>query len=302
MVAWVRPNFLIIGAARSGTTALARFLSSHPNVVVSSPKEPHFLALGGTAPQFTGPGDSEMMNRVAVTTLEGYLGLFAGAGGAARRGEGSVSTLYYAGRSIPHIDAHCEPGTRLIAILRDPVERAHSAYLYLRARGHERCDTFEEALAAEDARVEAGWHHMWHYVRMSRYGEQLQPFVEHFGRDRLLVVRHDDLELRAVPTLRRVFDFLELEPVSVDTSIEINRSGLPRSRAVHHAMKAIRSVEPVRRAVRAVTSQRLRENVRSANLAHPPLEVALRSSVREALASDGDLLAALNVVDVTGWR
>ncbi|MCA9246295.1 MAG: sulfotransferase, partial [Planctomycetales bacterium] len=100
------PDFLIIGAARSGTTALAKILQQHPDIFLSEPKEPHFFAFADQPPCFTGPGDDVMMNRVAVTDPKAFEALFSGAPTSALRGEGSVSTLYYHDSSIPNIQRY----------------------------------------------------------------------------------------------------------------------------------------------------------------------------------------------------
>ncbi|MCI0634573.1 MAG: hypothetical protein L0206_11755, partial [Actinobacteria bacterium] len=71
-----RPNFFVIGAARSGTTSLTEALREHPDVFMTSPKEPHFLAFNGQRVSFIGPGDDVTFNRVACTDLDRYLGLF----------------------------------------------------------------------------------------------------------------------------------------------------------------------------------------------------------------------------------
>ena len=70
------PNFLVIGAGRSGTTALVEGLRSHPKVFVTEPKEPHYFALHGRQPDFAGPGDAHTINRVAVTDRQAYLDLY----------------------------------------------------------------------------------------------------------------------------------------------------------------------------------------------------------------------------------
>ena len=82
------PDFLIIGAARCGTTALARTLQQHPDIFFSTPKETHFLAFAGRTLDFRGPGDELMMNRVATTDPQKFAALFdsARAGNRVYRG------------------------------------------------------------------------------------------------------------------------------------------------------------------------------------------------------------------------
>src|SRR5919197_4650058 len=114
------PNFFIIGAARSGTSALAEMVRQHPDAFVTRPKEPHFLAFAGTTPHFTGPGDEAHINRIVVTRYEDYMRLYEDTRAAAR-GDASVSTLYYADESVPTL-ARFVPDARLMVILRNPVD------------------------------------------------------------------------------------------------------------------------------------------------------------------------------------
>lgn len=257
------PDFLVIGAARSGTTALASFLAEHPDVHVSTPKEPHFLAFPGGGPRFVGPG-ADLINRMAVRDEGAWLDLFRGRP-ERRRGEGSVSTLCYPEVSIPAVQRLCAPGCRLVVLLRDPVDRAWSSWQYLRSRGHD-AGSFEECLAAEDQRTRDGWSHMWQLARLSRYGEQVAPFAAAFG-DRLLVVVQEEFAADPAGQLHRVLDFLDVDPdVPIDARRPVNEGGLPRSRAVARALDLARRSSPLRRLVKTVVPERTRECIRSINL------------------------------------
>ena len=126
------PNFFIIGAARSGTTALAEILRHHPDAFVTEPKEPSFLAFAGQEMAFTGPGDDTSINRVAITDRDKYLSLYKSASAKACRGDASVSSLYYSDHSVATLQRYF-PEAKLVVILRDPAARAFSAS---RTNGH----------------------------------------------------------------------------------------------------------------------------------------------------------------------
>jgi hypothetical protein len=277
-------NFLVIGAARSGTTALTSFLAEHPDVFVTSPKEPHFLAFPGGAPRFVGLGDDDLINRAAVRDEQAWRALFRGRA-ESRRGEGSVTTLAYPEASVPAIERYCAPGCRLVVMLRDPVDRAFSSWLYLRSRGYD-AGSFEQCLDAEEERTRAGWSHMWQLARLSRYAEQLRPFTAAFG-DRLLVVVQEEFEADPTGQLRRVLEFLEVDPdADIDPSRRVNASGVPRSRTVTSALNVLRRSPALRRVVTAVVPQRQRERVRSANLDRRTMEPATRAGLAALLADD----------------
>ena len=115
------PDFLIVGAAKSGTTSLYHFLGQHPDIFMSAVKELGFFALKNDV-QFNGPGDMNAIGCCSVNTLEAYSALFAEARGGVAAGESSNMYLY--SQEAPHAIKAAIPNVKLIAILRDPVERA----------------------------------------------------------------------------------------------------------------------------------------------------------------------------------
>src|SRR5215210_5286768 len=127
------PNFIIVGAAKAGTTALYWYLSEHPAVYMSPVKETFYFAYGVDEAGRLLYGDPEV-HRFPVKTLREYEALFAAAGDASAIGEASPIYLecpQSAGRIRELI-----PAARIVASLRQPVDRAYSDYImYLRRRG-----------------------------------------------------------------------------------------------------------------------------------------------------------------------
>jgi hypothetical protein len=248
------PTFLIVGAARSGTTALYTFLGRHPGIFAPRLKEPQFFAFRGQTLSFRGPGDDETINRRGVTDEATYRALFAGARPDQQVGEASVSSLYYP--QAPLEIGRCIPDARIVVILRDPVERAFSNYQYMLATVREPASTFSEALAQEEERVRGGWQHIWHYRRLGYYHTQLKRFYEVFRREQIHVLLHEDLLDNPRETLGSLCAFLGLTPMaSIDTARPINVSGRPRSPAL--ARFLVRS-SPLKRAVLALVPTTVR--------------------------------------------
>jgi hypothetical protein len=295
------PQFLIIGAARSGTTALYQYLAEHPGLFLTEPKEPHYFAFAGTTPAFTGPGDRQTINRLSVTDREAYLRLYRDARPDQLRGEASVSTLYYPDAVTRLHQEH--PDARLICVLRDPVDRALSAYGFMRTRGWEPCDTFEAALADEPRRIAEGWHHIWHYTAMGRYGEQLRHVLEVFPREQVLVLRHEDMSADPDAVLGRVYAHLGVPPVQRTVDPDPHRSGEPRSRflgrviSTHHPLKKLLS--PV---VPTSLRRRLRRRIVARNIVRLSCRPETRRALVETFAPDLDVLEQVTGVDVSAWR
>ena len=297
-----RPNFLIAGAARCGTSALAQILAQHPDIFVSDPKEVHFYAHAGAPATYAGPGDDIMMNDRIVTDPDAFLDLFEPGRASARRGDGSVSTLVRPDVSIPNIERHAEADTRVVVMLREPVVRAHSSYLYLRGRGHETINTFERALGAEEERASTGHHHMWLYATLSRYREQLEPFARAFG-DRLHVVVLEEYKRDGEAITAALCRHLDVDDgFRFDLSNEINRGGEPRSVALVKAMNVARSIPIVQYGVKRLTSASLRERIRAGNLVRPTLDERLARSLAPRFAEDVAYVEELLGRRVDAWH
>jgi hypothetical protein len=296
------PNFVIIGAAKSGTTALVQYLEQHPSVFLCEPKEPHFFPFVGRALDFRGPGDDAMINSVAVTDPTRYEQLFARAGRATAIGEASVSNLYYpeaSGEMKRRLD---DP--KLICLLRNPADRAFSAYMYMVARGFEPEGDFRRALDDEDRRIRENWHHIWHYRRMGYYHQQLAPYYADFGADRVRVYLFEDLRRDPVPILRDCLAFLGLPPdFSWPYTPSPLISGLPRLARLnafllneHPAKKALRNVVP-RKLLRRASSRLL-----SWSSDRKPLDNTLRRELLSEYENDISQLASLIGRDLSAWN
>jgi hypothetical protein len=212
------PTFLVIGAAKSGTTSLAAHLRAHPDVYVPETKELFFF----TSTNAVDDGHD----------LGWYTAQFAGGADALARGE--ATPIYLPDPGAPRLVAATIPDARIIAMLREPVGRAWSHYWHARRRGVED-RPFRVAL--DDERrghgvVEFG------YERTGLYAEHLRRWEEHFPRSAMHVVFLDDLEHDP----RRVYDevcrFIGVDPGVGDADLtEVhNRGHHVRSYRFHHVM------------------------------------------------------------------
>jgi hypothetical protein len=212
------PDFLLVGAPKCGTSALHAALARHPQLFLSEPKEPKFFLTDGPPPTSGGgPGDVPTWGE-HVWRQDEYTALFAAAPAGARCGESTVFYLY--DRDAQRRIRALVPDVRLVAVLRDPVERAHSNWAHLRGAGLEPEADFATALDREPERIAAGWAHFWHYAAQGRYGEQLEHLFTLFPRDQVLLIRYRELRDEPVATADRVCRFL-----GVDTGVI---TGVPR--------------------------------------------------------------------------
>jgi hypothetical protein len=237
------PDFFVAGVPKAGTTALHVALARHPALFMSSVKEPKFFLTDGPPPAQGGPGDAKTY-REHVWRRSDYQALFANAPAGALRGE---STPFYLHNRAAQRRIRAEiPAAKIIVVLRDPVERAHSNWTHLWSAGLDPIDDVVQACAEEDRRIAAGWAEFWHYTSLGKYGEQLQDLYTLFPREQVLVFRYRSLLDSPAQTLDRICDFLGVQEGLLTGTSRENVTAHPhptlRHRAVARALRAGHSV------------------------------------------------------------
>jgi hypothetical protein len=297
------PNTFVIGAAKSGTTSLYDYLDQHPEVFMSPVKEPRYFAYAENPPEMAGPGDEETNRESgAVYTLEEYRALFAGATTESAVGEASPVYLY--DEDAPRLLHGQCPDATLIAVLRNPIERAYSHYLHLFQSGREPLEDFGAALDAEDERVAAGWEWSWHYRRMGFYGRQLARYLDVFDREQLHVYRFEELTDDPVGFAQAVYRAIGVDAsFAPDTGIRRRATGVPQ---IDWLQQFIDTPDHfLRRWSRFVLPEAIRDRiltaVRNANLQKPPLPAAARTRLAAVYRDDVQRLEALLDRSFSDW-
>ena len=128
------------------------------------------------------------------------------------------------------------PEAKLIVVIRDPVERAHSNWTHLWSAGLEPVGDFVQACAEEDRRIAAGWAPFWHYAGLGRYGEQLDRAFSLFPREQVLVLRYRLLIDDPAAALDRICGFLGVETGLLSEIPRENVTAHPEHTLVHRAV------------------------------------------------------------------
>lgn len=295
------PNFLLVGAAKAGTTSLYTYLKSHPEIFLSTPKEPrYFSAQILTLPQ-QGIGDEDML---FTKSFSDYCALFAGAGRYHAVGEASTDILLYHEGVIPLL-RRTLGDPRIVIILRHPCERAYSAYLYM-VRENRENRSFEEGLRLEEQRIAENWSAMWRYQARGMYFRQVEAFLQSFSR--VLVLLYDDLQHDPMATVRQVYRFLEVDtayrPPHVHT--RFNVSGIPRVKFFNNLFLQRNSFQrAVRKAgIRLLEEERwiiFRDRLRASLYRRPQMKAETRDYLQRHFREDILRLQGLLGRDLSGW-
>jgi hypothetical protein len=282
-----RPNFIVIGAAKAGTTALYWYLAEHPAVFMSKVKETNYFAYGLDARGQLLYGDPEV-HRFPVKSLSEYEALFAQAGQAVAIGEASPIYL-----ECPQAAARIRellPAARLICSLRHPVDRAYSDYLmYLRHRSRPFDPARDLTATAPWARLDSHW------MRIGRYHEQLRRYFDVFPRGQIHVSLFDDLKRSALRVSQELYRFLDVDAgFAPDVGTQHAAGGLPASRLLERffAYGGLRAaVEPWLPVRAAHWVRRLRaRNMRTAPRLPAELRAELTGHFREDIVKTSELI------------
>ncbi len=226
------PDFVIIGAAKSGTTSLYDFVTKHPRVEPAYTKEPHY---------FSSPERLSLLYyKINFPVLTKQL-------------TGEASTGYLSSLEAPARMKVAIPNAKVIAILRNPVDRAYSHYHFAHGRNVETSTTFEKALELEESRrkeyvetvselkfvfygrgmlsrqrdlyqlMRDSLKDIWpSYLRYGRYADHLENWFRHYSRDQFLVLSTEDFRRDRQGTLDQVFEFLGVSPYKVQNFKNLN--------------------------------------------------------------------------------
>jgi len=216
------PNFLIVGAAKSGTSSLHNYLNQHPDIFMPTftseglkVKEPRFLI------------KNEVKNRLpkGIWNYEDYKSLFDSATNEIAIGESTVLYLYYYNEAIRNIKKYLSEDVRIIIMLRNPIDRAYSAYSFA-SRTHQENQNFKEALMNARKRFDKDQtlSPMILYKELGLYFEMVKAYMQNFKKVHIVI--YDDFVSQTDIEVQRVFDFLNITKRSpIDTNRVINSGG-----------------------------------------------------------------------------
>jgi hypothetical protein len=223
-----RPDFVIAGAPKCGTTALFEYLSAHPDIFMPPMKEPGFFCT-----------DLQINGR--VSQLSDYRALFAAA--PASRLTGEASTLYlYSQVAIQSLMAH-NPQTRVIVMLRNPSEAAHSLHAARWSRRLENLD-FEQAWRAQKSRLAGkerppGWPDAatLQYGRIYRYAEQWARVLRHVPEAQRHILIYEEFFADPHRHFARLLEFLAVSPAQPGRFSVVNAAVQSKSRRLEQLLR-----------------------------------------------------------------
>jgi len=292
------PNFLIIGAAKGGTTTLHNVLAQHPEVYMCPVKESGFFWAYGEDVRLQGIGAERLRNRL-LDDLNRYQKLFDGVTNQTAIGEASVRYLSTA--NTPEVIHRLIPGAKLIASLRQPADRAFSAFYHNLRDGIEPCSDFDEAIAQDQNGLRDHWV-VCRYLNVGFYYQFLKRYFDIFDRKQMHISLFDDLKEKPYELISSLYKFLDVDDTfRPDLSHRYNVTGIIRNPLLRAAWA--RSSK-LRAAFRPLLKDRMRHNVFEwviRDQEKPRFSPELRLELTEYYREDINRLQDLLGRDLSHW-
>ena len=276
---------------KAGTTSLYNYLKQHPEIFMSLVKEPGYFSFG----------DSEQCEEFKklspdiICSYREYQRLFQQV--RKEKAIGEATTAYMDCPRAPVRIKEFLPNVKLIAVLRDPAERAHSHFMFNKKIFVEDSPTLEMAIKEKQNRVIEG--HRYRYLEKGLYFTLISSYLQLFEKDHIKILLFDDLENNPMKLLQEIFTFLEVdETFEPDISIKYNISGAWRNGAIETLLKrfnALRRIAVKKLPPRIVTP--LGKTIMKPQKSSPVLRQKLINHYRQ------DILQLQNLIqrDLSHW-
>lgn len=273
------PNFLIVGAARSGSTALAQWLSKHPQVFMPKIKEPHHF--------------SQIPAPIGLQASESYSALFEAARGFKAVGEASTSYLPMYAETIPRIKSVLgDP--KIIILLRDPIERFISHVRYYQMCGFEERDLLTVIDKVGSISSDPWQASFDVYSQCSLYSSALAAYKNNFSD--VMVIPFEKLSL-AGDLGEALADFLQLDTPVVREEGKPNSSGIAR----FPMLKPVVRPTVLTRGLARVLPRRMKETLKRSLLTEEAIDPRARATLKERFHPDLERLASQVPFSIAQW-
>lgn len=301
------PDFYIVGAPRSGTTALYSVLSNHPQTCMPLEKEPMFFSLWDQPPFYEIRKTRHKLSWVKVT-LDEYLELFSGAKDGQILGEGSTWYLYKHKTVIPNIKRLYGDDFRkikIIILLRNPAERAWSQYL---AKISEKVENLDFATAIKPETIQKRQRDRltptYDYMGVSRYFDQVKAYLDNFSKVKIYF--YEEMFGRENADVSPVLEFLGLD-FNVNQALPkvVNPSGIPSNSFFAHAMNLFFSNYGLKSILKKAVPPKMRRDIKLLSKARmlrkPPIDPVIRQDLLRQYQEDIFNLQRLLDKDLSFW-
>lgn len=299
-----KTNFFIVGAAKSGTTSLFKYLPQHPEIFFpDNVKEPAFFAFKYLKFPMKRDHKSSMLtlkNWWGVQSIEAYDALYAN---TERRIKGDASIEYLAIPTCAKDIKAYNPDAKIFICLRDPIERAYSHYMQNVRDDFEKLDFYHAVSeTVENERFDQNFAYRYWYKKMGMYHNQVKTYIDVFGRDKVMVILHDDLLNNENEVFKNICNFLEIEAFEFNTQSEFNLSGRVQNRLLFNLTNRENILKKILRIfISEQNRQKLAYKINRKNIIKEKMDNQSRNYLKSYFKEDIIQLEVLIQRDLSSW-
>lgn len=217
---------------------------------------------------------------------------------------GEASPLYLYNPRTPKRIYGYRNDIKVIAILRNPVERAFSHFVYSRARGKETLSNFDDAIKQEEIDIRNIWYSSRHYVRLGFYYSQLKPYFQIFQPEQIQIYLYKDFCANPTKVMQNIFRFLEVDDGFLpDTSVKHNQSLVPQNRILHNLLTNQSNFKKTIQNLLPEKFINLAKNLKNQNLEKPKIDFSVKATDYLISIYKEDILKLQNLIncDLSHW-
>ena len=291
------PNLLIIGAAKSGTSALHNYLGEHPDIFMSESKELRFFLVWNNPERWAVHEREKRIEHNYVRTLELYTTFFEKGKHFKIRGESS--TGYLANPDCAVKIKELIPYVKIIAVLRHPADRAFSNYVMYKNWRMEKKD-FEEAIDEEIQTGRASYPQPMRYLYLGRYADSLTTYFNLFSKEQIRIYLYDEFVAKPAVVLKDIFTFLDVdETFTPNLEKKYNASSVRRYAESPTIDKTLHFAERGFRKLKLSSAEKIVHNHR---IYKPVFAAETRKKLINYYADEISALEKLLNRDLSKWR
>jgi len=310
-----KPNFFIVGAAKAGTTSIFNYLNNHPDVYMSPIKEPHYFSKDISCEDFSeeykkkvcfdikaylSKPQLEKKHIAFVDNINDYLELFREVYNEKVIGE--ISNGYLFSKVASKEIFEFNPKAKILIILRNPVERAFSHWLMDLRGGLNLEKDFLKAIEKDYNQKEKGWGKSHLYIELGLYYEQIKRYLDTFPKEQVKIMFFDDLKKDSKKFMNEIFEYLDLNPIELDTNKRYNKAQLPKNRLIYNLAKNIYSYELVKKLIPGFISKKIKNKLMTDKDLPKLTERERKILYDKYFKEDIDKLERLINYDLTMWK
>lgn len=298
------PDFLIVGAAKSGTTSLHYYMKDVENIYLPEIKESYFFSFFSSPPNFTSPDplfdiitDLQEYSKQYPEDFNGFLG------------DASPSYLYAYQKTISNIkeiygDRYKD--LKIIILLRNPVERAWSQYMHFKKNYNEPLE-FGDAISSEviNKRLASNWNYFYDYIGFGKYTEQITAYQTEFNHVRIFLF--DELKRDTAQVLNETLKFIsgKEQRITVNTEEVFNISGVPKKN-IYSFLWRFKKIKGLQSVIRKITPPKLKNQLNNFMLSRSLQRVKISDTDRENLKliykdEIDELMSVIKNPDIEKW-